>query len=60
MSESKIRWGILATGNIAAQFAQDLQQSHSGTLAGAASRDAAKAEAFAPPMVAHPPTMKHC
>ena len=46
MSETKIRWGILATGNIAAQFAQDLKQSHSGVLAGAASRDASKAEAF--------------
>ena len=46
MSETKIRWGILATGNIAAQFAQDLKHSHSGVLAGAASRDASKAEAF--------------
>ena len=46
MSDSKIRWGILATGNIAAQFATDLKHSHSGILAGAPSRDAAKAEAF--------------
>ena len=46
MSDRKIRWGILATGNIAAQFAEDLKHSHSGVLAGAASRDAARAEAF--------------
>lgn len=46
MSDSKIRWGILATGNIAAQFATDLKLSHSGELAGAASRETAKAEAF--------------
>ena len=46
MSDNKIRWGVLATGNIAAQFATDLKQSHSGELAGAASRDAAKAQAF--------------
>lgn len=42
----KIRWGILATGNIAAQFAADLKHSHSGVLVAAASRDIAKAEAF--------------
>lgn len=42
----KIRWGILATGNIAAQFATDLKQSHSGVLAAAASRNLSKAEAF--------------
>ena len=46
MSDRSIRWGILATGNIAAQFAADLKHSHSGALAAAASRDAAKAEAF--------------
>ena len=43
---SKIRWGILATGNIAAQFAADLHHSHSGVLTATASRDIAKAEAF--------------
>ena len=42
----KIRWGILATGNIAAQFAGDLKHSQSGVLAAAASRELAKAEAF--------------
>ncbi len=42
----KIRWGILATGNIAAQFAADLKHSHSGALVAAASRDLAKAETF--------------
>lgn len=42
----KIRWGMLATGNIAAQFAADLKHSHSGVMVAAASRDLAKAEAF--------------
>lgn len=46
MSDHKIRWGILATGNIASQFANDLKLSHSGEVVAAASRDAAKAEAF--------------
>ena len=42
----KIRWGVLATGNIAGQFAADLKHSHSGVLVAAASRDITKAEAF--------------
>lgn len=46
MSSSKTRWGILATGSIAAQFATDLAHSHTGVLAGVASRDADKARAF--------------
>ena len=46
MSEVKIRWGILATGNIAAQFSADLKHSHYGELTGVASRDADKASAF--------------
>ncbi len=46
MSSYKIRWGILATGNIAGQFATDLKHSHSGILTGASSRLAANAEAF--------------
>ena len=46
MSSSKTRWGILATGSISAQFATDLLHSHTGTLVGVASRDAAKAQAF--------------
>ena len=46
MSEAKIRWGILATGNIAALFAADLKHSHYGELVGVASRDAHKAAAF--------------
>lgn len=46
MFDSKTRWGILATGNIAAQFAADLKHSHSGILVAAASRELAKAEAF--------------
>lgn len=43
---AKIRWGILATGNIAAQFARDLKYSHSGILHAVASRDPARAELF--------------
>jgi predicted dehydrogenase/aryl-alcohol dehydrogenase-like predicted oxidoreductase len=46
VTSAKIRWGILATGNIAAQFASDLQHSHSGILGGAASRQLENAEAF--------------
>lgn len=46
MSSSKIRWGILATGSIATQFATDLPHSHTGVLAGVASRDKNKAQAF--------------
>ena len=46
MSEVKIRWGLLATGNIASLFAADLKHSHYGELVGVASRDADKAAAF--------------
>ena len=43
----KCRWGILATGNIARQFARELKFSNSGKLAGIASRQFAHAEKFA-------------
>ena len=46
MTSDKIRWGIVATGNIAGQFATDLKHSHSGVLAGVASRQVASAQAF--------------
>ncbi|MDB4106494.1 aldo/keto reductase [bacterium] len=46
VTSAKIRWGILATGNIATQFASDLPHSHSGVLGGAASREPANAAAF--------------
>ena len=46
MTSDKIRWGIVATGNIAKQFATDLKHSHSGVLAGAASRHVDSAQAF--------------
>ena len=46
MTSGKIRWGILGTGNIAAQFASDLQHSQTGQLSGVASRTRDKAEAF--------------
>lgn len=40
---NRLRWGILGTGNIASQFANDLAHSATGTLRGVASRDPAKA-----------------
>lgn len=43
---TKIRWGILATGNIASKFATDLRLSRSGVLSAVASRDLHRAEAF--------------
>ncbi len=42
----KMRWGILATGNIAAQFASDLKHSTHSVLAAVASRDLKTATAF--------------
>ena len=36
--DSKIRWGILATGSVAETFARDLKHSHHGILTGVASR----------------------
>ena len=48
MSESaKIRWGILATGNIAKTFAKALPKSDTGTLVAVASRSQEKADVFA-------------
>ncbi len=50
MSESNIqplRWGILATGNIARTFAKALPASQNGTLWAVASRSAESAAAFA-------------
>ena len=42
-----IRWGIAATGNISNQFVQGLNLIKGGEFAAVASRDVAKAEAFA-------------
>jgi predicted dehydrogenase len=42
-----IRWGILACGKIAKKFAADLQHVEGAELTAVASRDAAKAKAFA-------------
>ncbi len=44
---SRIRWGILSTGRIAAEFAEDLKTSDTAILAAVASRDEERAEAFA-------------
>lgn len=43
---SPLRWGLLATGNIARKFATDLPRSRTGKLTAVASRDAAKAAKF--------------
>src|SRR5688500_14611042 len=44
---TKLRWGIMGTGNIARQFAQGVAPSARGTLAAVGSRQLASAEAFA-------------
>ncbi len=41
-----LRWGILATGRIAAQFATDLRASPTGALQAVASRNLARAQSF--------------
>ena len=46
-TNDSVRWGILGTGKIARQFAEALQQTPGAVLAGVASRDSAKAAAFA-------------
>ncbi|MEM8873228.1 MAG: aldo/keto reductase [Planctomycetota bacterium] len=46
-STDKLRWGILATGNIAKAFAGHLPKSDTGVLTAVASRSLEKAEAFA-------------
>ncbi len=43
----KISWGILGTGRIAKRLAKAIEASTTGSLAAVASRDSAKAEAFA-------------
>jgi predicted dehydrogenase len=45
--DRKIRWGILGCGRIAGKFAADLQLVEDASLAAVASRDLAKAKAFA-------------
>ncbi|MFC5905966.1 Gfo/Idh/MocA family protein [Streptacidiphilus monticola] len=47
MSTEKIRWGILATGGIAAEFAADLQLLPDAELVAVASRTQAAADSFA-------------
>jgi predicted dehydrogenase len=43
---SRLRWGILATGNIAHQFAEGLKQSKTGELVAVGSRTLPRAEEF--------------
>ena len=47
MSAGALNWGILGPGNIARRFASQLTDSATGRLVAVASRDPAKAEAFA-------------
>lgn len=47
LAAPRLRWGILATGNIARRFAQDLAESRTGVLAAVGSRDSARAAEFA-------------
>jgi len=51
----KLKWGLIGTGNIAAQFAGALQESHHGELVAIGSRSQAGADAFAArfPATAH-------
>lgn len=44
---SRLRWGILATGNIARQFAKGVQGSNTGSLQAVASRSLENAQRFA-------------
>jgi len=44
---TQLRWGLLASGNIAHAFARGLTQTDSGVCAAVASRSLDKAEAFA-------------
>ena len=44
---TKLRWGILGTGNIAKQFAEGVRQSRTGQLAAVGSRSAQSAGGFA-------------
>lgn len=46
MSLPSVGWGILGTGNIARQFAVDLQQAQAGPIVAVASRDPARAARF--------------
>src|SRR5665213_296809 len=45
--KSKLNWGILSTGNIAAKFAQGVLDSKTGRLAAVASRSISSAKQFA-------------
>ena len=44
---AKVSWGIIGVGAIAKAFATGIKGSRTGTLAAVASRDLAKAQAFA-------------
>lgn len=44
---SKLRWGIMGTGNIARQFAAGIRGAHRGNIVAVGSRSATSAESFA-------------
>ncbi|WBQ07641.1 aldo/keto reductase [Kribbella sp. CA-293567] len=46
MQNSKLRWGVLGTGNIASRFASQVPASATGVLAAVGSRSQASADAF--------------
>ncbi|MEV6287562.1 aldo/keto reductase [Kribbella sp. NPDC051770] len=46
MSQDKIRWGVLGTGNIASRFASQIPSSSTGVLAAVGSRSQESADAF--------------
>ncbi len=47
MAERDVRWGILGTGNIAGNFAEDIPKSSGARAVAVGSRDAVRAAAFA-------------
>ncbi|MEL7182013.1 MAG: Gfo/Idh/MocA family oxidoreductase [Pseudomonadota bacterium] len=49
---TQIRWGIFGTGLMARRFAADIKLSKTGVLVAVASRDPARAQAFAAPGIA--------
>ena len=47
VSRGRLRWGLLAAGNIASEFAEGIRNSETGELQAVAARDLGRAQAFA-------------